>query len=516
MKEHSIKGKVYLVGAGPGDPQMITMRGAKCLEMADVVIYDRLVNPEILRYANEKAELHYAGKSPGDGSSQEDITELTIREALKGKVVVRLKGGDPFLFARGAEEALALAEEGIPYELVPGVTSALAGPAYAGIPVTHRELASGVRIITGTRRKGGLNWEIRAAAGTGETLVVLMGMGKIDRITRELIKWGRSPDTPAAVIFQASRAEQRTLTGNLGNIAGKCRDEGLTNPAVVVIGDVTELRGRLKWFEKKPLSGKRILVTRPRSQQVDLAEAIEKYGGEVFSFPAVKILPPESYTPLDRACRSIEKYDMVIFTSVNGVASFFSRLRVCGRDSRALNGCRVVAMGPGTAGALRKQGIIPDIVPGEYCAEGIIERLRREEVRDLKILLPRAQVARGLLPEFLKNEGAGVEVVAAYRTVPNTQGAPFVLEALAAKSIDMITFTSSSCVRAFFKIVREEMGIDNTGELLEGVAFACIGPVTAASLIQEGFKPQVVAREYTVDGLVMSVVEYYLKRQGRV
>lgn len=502
------KGIVYLVGAGPGDPKLITVKGAELLRKADVIVYDRLAGHRLLALARPGAEVIYVGKSPDRHTlKQAEINSLLIDKAREEKVVVRLKGGDPFVFGRGGEEAEALGEAGITFEVVPGVTSAIAVPAYAGIPVTHRDFTSTLAIITGnedpTKENPDVAWD-KIATGAG-TLVFLMGVGNLPAIAGRLMKNGRSPQTPVALIRWGTRPEQRTLTGTLGDIQEKVKEAEFKNPAVIIVGDVVSLRKKLNWFEKKPLFGKRVLVTRSREQASALSEAIEEAGGEPLEFPAIRVVEPKDYGPLDRALGRLNTFDWVIFTSVNGVKAFFQRLRCHRRDVRDLARARLCAIGPKTGEALENYGLLVEIVPEKYRAEEIIEALRDKIEPGARILLPRADIARKVLPEALSQMGAEVTEVTAYRTVAGSGDSARVRELLAQGEIDLITFTSSSTVRNLVKM----LNAPDLQALLKGVGVACIGPITAGTARELGLKVDVVAEEYTIEGLVRSVLGYY-------
>lgn len=504
------KGMVYLVGAGPGDPKLITMRGLECIQKADVIVYDRLAGARLLSFARPGAELVYVGKSPErHAMKQEDINRLLVARALEGKVVTRLKGGDPFVFGRGGEEAEALAENGLAFEVVPGITSAIAVPAYAGIPVTQRGMTSSLAIITGnedpTKEESDVNWQ-GIANGAG-TLVFLMGMGNLSAIAAKLMEHGRRPATPVALIRWGTRPEQRTLVGTLEDIAQKAAREGFTNPAVIVVGEVVAMREKLLWFEKKPLFGCRVLVTRSREQASVLSSAIEELGGEPMEFPTISVDEPPDYGPLDEALRRVEEYHWLIFTSVNGVKFFFRRMTVLGRDIRDLKGVHLCAIGPKTREELESRGLKVDFVPGEYRAEEIIEGLKGKIKSGDRVLLPRADIARKVLPAALAGLGAEVEEVVAYRTVEGGGDSEMVRRLLRDGGIHIITFTSSSTVRNFVRLLNEP----DLKELLKGVTVACIGPITADTARELNIKVHIEASRYTIDGLVQSIIEHTSK-----
>lgn len=502
------KGIVYLVGAGPGDPKLITVKGLECIKKSDTVIYDRLVSGRILSFVKPGAEMFYVGKSPERHTlSQAEINRLLVEKATSGKTVTRLKGGDPFVFGRGGEEAEVLADAGIPFEIVPGVTSAIAAAAYAGIPVTHRDFTSTFAVITGNedplKEDSSIDWA-KISTGAG-TLVFLMGMANLPNITRRLVENGRAPETPAALVRWGTRPEQRTLVGTLENISRKADSEGFKNPALIIVGEVVSLREKLNWFEKKPLFGKRILVTRSREQASVLSEALEALGAEPVEFPTISVAEPEDFGPLDRAIEGLGRYKWVIFTSVNGVDAFLKRLRYNRKDIRGLYGARLCAIGPKTREALEKNGLIVDYVPVEFRAEEILKVLQGKVAPGDRVLLPRADIARKILPEALKGLGAVVDEVTTYRTLAGEGQAGRVAEMLKKGEIHVITFTSSSTVRNFVQM----LGMPDLQDLLAGVTVACIGPVTADTATELDVKVDLVAGEYTIEGLVGSILKYF-------
>ncbi|HUV06019.1 MAG TPA: uroporphyrinogen-III C-methyltransferase [Armatimonadota bacterium] len=517
-------GKVYLIGAGPGDPGLLTIKGLKCISKADVILYDRLVHPAILAHTRSDAELIYVGKaSSGRTVSQDQINRLLVDKAREGKIVVRLKGGDPFVFGRGGEEAEALAEQGIPFEVIPGVTSATAVPAYAGIPVTHRDFCSTLGIITGheadsdqpsppppPKERGselqsavcGLQSKIRwdkIATGV-DTLVFLMGVENLPNIVAELVKNGRDPSTPIALIRWGTRAEQETLVGTLADIVQKARRAGFKPPAVAVVGEVVNLREKLRWFDlpqANPLFGKRVLVTRSREQAETLSELLREHGAEPIEFPVIKISPPESFAELDAALDRIEGWDWLLFTSANGVQAMMERLTELGRDVRWLKGPKIGAIGPKTAEAIRSLGINVDFIPSRFVSEAIADEFP-ESPSGKRILILRAEEAREILPEKLRERGAQVDVVAAYRTEMEQSDAAQIRQLLRSGGIDIVTFTSSSTVKGFVALIGE----GDLAGLAGKVTIACIGPITAQAAEEHGLKPDVVAEEHTIEGLI--------------
>lgn len=496
---------IHLVGSGPGDPGLFTLKGKRLLENADAVVYDRLAPESLLAYA-PGAEKIYVGKKPGEPSMpQEEINGLLVHLGREGKDVVRLKGGDPYIFGRGGEEALALAEAGLPFEVVPGITSGSAAPAYAGIPVTHRRVSTSVAFITGHEdpTKDGQDVDWRKAANGADTLVLYMGVGRLREISAQLTAAGKSPETPVACVRWGTLPEQRTVTGTLADIADRVEEAGLRPPAVTVVGEVVALRGDLSWFEDRPLFGRRIVVTRARAQAGDLSRKLEALGAEVVEFPTIEIRPPEDFEPLDRAIRGLDGYDWLVFTSVNGVEAFVGRLREHGLDLRAVpRGAQIAAIGPATAESLRRAGLNVDAVPGEYRAEALLEEIGAP-VEGQRFLIPRAKAAREVLPESLREAGATVDVPPAYESVPSGEGAESLAARLGADEIDCITFTASSTVENFVRAFGEE----RARELAAGTSVACIGPITADTARSHGLEVAAEAEEYTIPGLVEAVRE---------
>lgn len=500
-------GKVYLIGAGPGDPGLLTLKGKRCLEEADTVIYDYLVDPRLLVYARPDAELRYAGKrSGGDSMPQPEINRLMLDRALQGQTVARLKGGDPFLFGRGGEEAEELVAAGVPFEIVPGVTSALAVPAYAGIPVSHRDYASAVAIVSGHKEvwenAPHLNWA--TLAGVGGTLVFLMGTRQLRNNMQRLIKFGLPDSTPVALIRWGTRPDQEVLTGTVGTIAGLAEERRFQPPAIAVVGEVVRLRERLRWFDTKPLFGKRIVVTRPRAQAASFVELLEQHGADVLLCPTIETVPLESYARLDAALDELATYAWLIFTSVNGVKYFFARLRDRRQDIRTLGAMRIAAIGPETARAVEGFQLHVDAVPQEYRAEAVIPVLG--EVRGQRILLPRAAEARAVLPQELEALGAQVDEIAVYRTVrPLGTNLEELRRVLEQGKIDLVTFTSSSTVRNFVSLFPE----DDLRTLLGSTAIGCIGPITAATAREYGLTVAVQPASYTVPAFAEAIVAYF-------
>ncbi|HSL00883.1 MAG TPA: uroporphyrinogen-III C-methyltransferase [Rubrobacteraceae bacterium] len=500
---------IYLVGSGPGDPGLFTLKGLRLLREADAVVYDRLAPESLLDYAGSGADLIYVGKKPGDrgGMKQEEINALLVELGHAGKTVVRLKGGDPYVFGRGGEEALALIEAGLPFEVVPGVTSGIAAPAYAGIPVTHRGLATSVAFVTGhedpTKDRRDVDWA-RLADGA-DTLVLYMGVGRLREISAALVSAGRSPATPVAVIRWGTVPEQRTVTGTLEDIADKVAEANLKPPAITVVGDVVALRGAgLGFYERRPLFGKRVVVTRARAQAGELSAELERLGAGVLEFPTIEIRPPADFGPLDAAIRDLDTFDWLVFTSVNGVEAFVERLAHHGLDLRAVpRGARIAAIGPATAERIGEAGLRVDVVPREFRAEALIWSLAGDSLAGQKVLIPRARVAREILPDKLREAGAEVVVPTAYESVPSLEGRDILKARLGAGTVDCVTFTASSTVDNFVGA----FGVDEAARLLARTRVACIGPITADTARGHGIRVDAEAQEYTIPGLVGAVVD---------
>lgn len=506
------RGKVYLVGAGPGDSGLITVKGLDCLTRAEGVIYDNLIDDSLLESANPEAEKIYVGKTAGcHAMAQEDINKLLVKKAREGKNVVRLKGGDPFVLGRGGEEAEALSQHRIPFEVVPGVTSAVAAPAYAGIPVTHRGLASSFAVITGhedpAKGESSIDW---AKLATGvDTLVFLMGLGNLSSIVEELINHGRLPDTPVALIREGCRPVQETVTGTLADIAARAAEKEVKPPVVIVVGKVAGLREKLRWFDNRPLFGKRVLVTRARHQASALSRLLLERGAQPVEMPVIDIKPLSDTDELDRAILNISSYHWIVFTSVNGVEAFFKRLHALKLDTRWLKGTKVGAMGPATAGALRENGLYPEYVPEIYTSQGFIDGLRsNRDIKGCNFLLPRADIApEDLLYELEKME-AKVHEVIAYRTVMASADVSSGKQMLRAGEIDIVTFASSSTVSNLVDMMGEEW------ESINKATIACIGPQTAATAEKAGLRVDIRASEHTIPGLV-EAIENYFHRDGK-
>ena len=483
--------KVYLVGAGPGDPDLITVKGRRILQQADAVLYDHLANPALLSLAPPHAERLYVGKKKSAHAfSQEEICGLLIERARRGLTVVRLKGGDPFLFGRGGEEAEALADAGIPFEIVPGVTTPLGIAAYTGVPLTHRQHTSAVTFVTGHAVEA-IDW---AKVGHAETLVVFMGLTTFPEIARQLMAHGRSPDTPTMAVRWATRPDQQTIVGTLATLPGMLG--GMKPPATIIVGEVVRLRDKLDWFERLPLFGKRIVATRAREQADALASRLSALGAGVVELPTIEIRPPADCAPLDRAIAQLDTYDWLVFTSANGVRFFLDRLDAGENDLRKLR-ARICAIGPATRAAVEALHLKVDLMGKEYVAEGMLEAFADHDLVEKRILLPRAAVARDLVPAELARRGARVDVVEAYRTVPPEQLAGQAREVLASRP-DCVTFTSSSTVRNLVQAAG--------AEALRGIPVASIGPITTQTARQLGVEVAAQAKVFTVAGLVDAVM----------
>ena len=511
-------GVVHLVGAGPGDPGCLTLRGRECLAAADVVVYDALANPALLSFTPPGAERIFAGKH-GAGPhllEQSEINDLLIARGRAGKRVVRLKGGDPFLFGRGGEEAEALAAAGVRFEVVPGVSSAYAVPAFAGIPVTHRDWVSGVTVLTGheahDKRAHRVRWDQIACAGN--TVVLLMGLRQMSHNLERLLAAGLAPTTPAAAIRWGSMPGQEVVRATAGTLAAEVARRGMQPPVTVVIGEVVELREALQWFEQRPLFGRRILVTRASAQAPAIARLLGEEGASVVECPAIEIAPPETSEPLDDAIDHLERYRWVVFTSVNGVERFFARLDERGGDVRRLGAARIAAIGPETARALRRRYLHADLVPANYRAEDLLDAFAAESLDGCRVLLPRAAGARSILPEQLRARGAIVDEVVSYRSIKPGSSRDALRAALDdARALDCLTFTSSSTVTHFLDLVDEVDGAQGRARLSDA-AVACIGPVTAATAREAGLRVDVVPAEYTIPALARAVVDHFMGREG--
>lgn len=524
-----MKGKVYLVGAGPGDIGLLTIKGLRYLQKAEVVIYDFHLNAQILNYINHKAEFIYAGKRGGRHTmTQDEINTILIKKAKEGNIICRLKGGDPFVFGRGGEEAEILSKEGIEFEVVPGVSSSIAAPAYAGIPLTHRFFSSSFAVIPGyediMKEESTIKWS-KLATGVG-TLVFLMAVKNVALITQKLIDNGLSPDTPVAVVRWGTRPDQKTIVGTLRNIVGILKEKDIKPPAVMIVGEVVRLRESLNWYEKKPMFGHRILVTR---EHLEGFEPLEELGAEILAFPTIEIVPPLNYRELDVALDTIETYDWLIFTSRNGVKYFLKRFSEKDRDIRDLKGIKICTIGNRTAIEIKKFGLKVDLIPEKFRAEGLIEAIikmqpkkRKSKIRSasggrkfeilkgVRFLLPRAEVAREVFPETVRKLGGEIDVPVVYRTIKPESHGKRLKRFLKEGKITIATFTSEATFNNFREIIGEDVD-----KLLKGVAIAVIGPVTAKAIKKAGFRVDIMPRESTIDEMVAEIIRWAMDSYDR-
>jgi uroporphyrinogen III methyltransferase / synthase len=496
---------VYLVGAGPGDPGLLTVRARELLDSCDAVVYDALANPDLLARregdSRPAPELHFVGKRGGDGRSsrQEDINDLLVRLGREGKRTVRLKGGDPLVFGRGSEEAQALAAAGVPFEIVPGVTAGIAAPAYAGIPVTHRGLATSVTFVTGHEdpAKDETQTDWAALARAGGTIVLYMGVKRLPEIAAALAAGGLPADTPAAAVQWGTYAKQRTVLATLATLAERAEAARLGEPVIVVIGRAVQLREEIAWFDTRPLFGRRVVVTRAAAQAGALSERLRALGADVLEMPATRVEPLDP-APLAAALARLGEYDWMAFTSQNAVRLVWEALRAAGLDARALAGVRVCAVGSATGEALLARGIAVDVVPIRFVAEGVLEALAgRTDVQGARVLYATAEGARDVLPAGLRALGAVVDVVPVYRSAPDGAGAEQLRQALADGAVDLVTFTSASTVHGYVQAVG--------AELARRAPAASIGPVTSEAARAAGITVAVEAAESTIPGLVAAV-----------
>lgn len=506
-----MSGKVYIVGAGPGDIGLLTIKGLKALQMADVVVYDFHINAQILNYLKNETEFIYAGKRGGHHEmTQEEINSILVEKAKEGKIVCRLKGGDPFVFGRGGEEAEVLAREGIPFEIIPGITSAIAVPAYAGIPLTHRNLSSLFTVITGnediTKPESRINW--KALAELNGTLVFLMAVRNLDSITERLIRNGKDPNTPAALIRWGTRADQVTITGTLSTIPELVRERQIKPPAIFIIGEVVRLRDVLLWYEKKPLFGQRILITGKESEAY---EKLEHLGAEIIEFPTIEIIPPADWTELDNSLSRLQTYQWIIFTSSTGVRYFMERMLKIGLDVRALKGIKICAVGIKTEEELKKYGILVDLVPEEFRAEGVVKAFKvlyKEHLRGINILFPRAENARDVIPERIKALGGHVDAPVTYRSIKPETHAKRIKRFLKEGRITIAVFTSGATFNNFIEMIGEE-----AKEFLRDVSIAVIGPVTKKTVESSGLKVSIMPEKATNEDLVKAIVAYSVAKE---
>ena len=503
-----MSGKVYLVGAGPGDARLLTLRAAELLAKADLVALDALVSRDIAAMISPGAEVVHVGKRASAHTLPQDrINQLLIDEARSGKLVVRLKGGDPFVFGRGGEEAEELRAAGVPFEVVPGISSAIAGPGYAGIPVTHRAHATSVTLVTAHESEGstGIKWP--ALAQLDGTIVFMMGFANLPTIVHRLMEHGMSPRRGCAVISKATRADQRTVAGTLHNIELLVREADLETPALIVVGDVVQLRDSLDWFETRPLFGRRVVVTRAREQASELKRLLEDSGAQVLQFPTIEIAPPASFDALDRAIAS--KYDWLIFTSVNGVRFFFERLAATAKDARALAGTNIAAVGHATAAALRAHGIAPDVVPERFISTELLPLLPKDQ-RGIRTAVIRAEEGRDELLNELRRRGGEVELVVAYRNVAADSDLDELRALIESEAIDAITFTSASTVDHFFARLTE----DERARVARRAKLVSIGAATTEAIARYGRGPDVVAPNATIQALHDALVDELVTKRA--
>lgn len=503
-------GAIYLVGAGPGDPGLITIKGLTAIKEADCIIYDFLANTRLLSHAREGASTIYVGKKGSTNTiTQEEINALIIENALAGKTVVRLKGGDPFIFGRGGEEAEAIVNAGLTFEVIPGVTSAIAAPAYAGIPLTHREFASAVTFITGQedplKERPNVAWE-RLTVGRG-TLVFLMGWKSLGLIVEKLRSNGWPGKTPVALIRWGTLTKQVCVEGTLVDIEERAERMKIKPPIVTVVGEVVGLRQKLNWFESRPLFGKTVLVTRALDQAGTFADQLERTGAETIVMPLIKTVKPPSYAEIDRAIKKLSTYDWAVFTSVNGVKYFFERLSALGLDARELKGVKLCVVGPRTAQAIEELGLKIDLIPKEFKAEGVLTALGTKNIKGKRFLMPRALDARELLPIEIKRLGGKIDVCPVYKTISPKKEATEAIEKLREGSIDVVTFTSSSTVTNFLKMFGKAAGV----KILNSLIVACIGPIAAKTATDAGIKVAIVPGDYTIPALIEAIEGYYRK-----
>ncbi len=499
-------GICYLVGAGPGDPGLLTIKGKECIEAADVLVYDYLCNPEFLHYAKPGTERIYVGKKAKDHTlTQDEINALIVKLTREGKVVTRLKGGDPVLFGRGAEEAGELAEAGVKFEIVPGITSAIAGPAYAGIPVTHRDHASQLTIFTGhedpTKPQTSLDYAKLAQADG--TKVFLMGVERIEEITGEFVKNGADPETPIALVRWATHGQQKTLVGTLSDIAGKVKEAGFMAPAVAVVVTVVNERTKINWFEERPLFGKRIVVTRTRQQASALSKKLRNLGADVIEMPTIRIEEPQNPLLFGELVQDCHTYDWIVFTSPNGVEAFFKMFYKIYTDARSIGGARIACIGPGTADKVKEYHLAVDLMPEKnFVAEGLVQAFKdHQAIENLTILWVKAEESREVISNGLTGQGAIVDEAIAYRTLPEKEENLEAIARFISEGADLITFTSASTVECF---------LDLNVALPPGTKIASIGPVTSDTIQKRGLTVDIEAKEHTISGLV-AAVELLLK-----
>src|SRR5215510_3656118 len=506
---------VYLIGAGPGDPGLITVRGMQCLRAADVVLYDHLVNPRLLRHARPDAEKIDVGLAAPQPLEQDAICYLLAEKAREGKTVARLKWGDPFVFDRGGPEALFLHEQGVRFEVVPGIPAGVAVPSYAGIPTTYPGGGDTLTFVRGHEDDGkapaSIDWA--SLAHLDGTIVCYAGPQRLPQMLAALISHGRPPEDAAAIVYDGTLPTQETIVGTIEELAASVKQSNDRRPAILVVGRVAALREHLRWFDARPLFGKRILVTRPREQSGGLVEGLEAMGADAIEAPMIRILPPDDYGPLDDACERAGEFDWIVFSSANAVDAFVDRLLAGPQDLRALKDVRLCVVGPATAERLARHGLKVDLTPAEYRAESVVRAMiGTGDLRGRKVLLPRADIGRDLVADELRKLGADVTEVVAYRTViveSEREGEPDIYRMLLERRIDVVTFTSASAVRNFVRV----LGAEPAADLLQTTVVASIGPVTAEAASQFNIQSTVVPASYTIPALVDAIVDYFQKKQ---
>jgi uroporphyrinogen III methyltransferase/synthase len=504
---------VYLVGAGPGNPGLVTVRGLQCLAAADVVLYDHLVHPRLLRHARPDAEKIDVGLASPQPIDQEAICYLLAEKAREGKIVARLKWGDPFIFDRGGSEALFLHEQRVPFEVVPGIPAGIGAATYAGVPLTYPGGGDTLTFIRGHedegRTRAAIDWT--SLARLEGTIVCYAGPDQLPSILQALLSHGRPEDEPAALIFDGTLPTQQTTLGSLSGIARTVKQSDDRRAAILVVGRVAALREHLRWFDARPLFGKRILVTRPREQAAELVDLLESFGAEAIEAPMIRIAPPDDYGPLDAACAAIRDYDWIVFASANAVDVFMKRLLATPLDLRALQGVKLCAVGPATTERLAERGLKVDLIPAEYRAEAVVDALTGSgDVRGLRVLLPRADIGREVVGDELRRQGADVTEVTAYRTLvadPEREGEPDIYRMLLDRRIDVVTFTSASAVRNFV----HALGAEPAADLLQTTIVASIGPVTAEAAAQYKIQSTIVPAQFTIPALVEAIVDHFTR-----
>jgi uroporphyrinogen III methyltransferase/synthase len=502
---------VYLIGAGPGDPGLITVRGLECLASADVVLYDHLVHARLLRHARPGAEKIDVGTAAPQSLEQEAICYLLAEKAREGKTVARLKWGDPFVFDRGGTEALFLHEQGVRFEVIPGIPAGVAVPSYAGVPITYPGGGDTLTFVRGHEDEGksrtSIDWD--SLARLDGTIVCYAGPDQVPAFLNALVAHGRPAGDSAAVVYDGTLPTQQTMMGTLEEIASHARNSDERRPAILVVGRVANLREHLRWFDARPLFGKRVLVTRPRDQAIELVRLLEHMGAEAIEAPMIRIEPPEDFGPLDAACTRAGEFDWIVFASANAVDAFMDRLLAGPRDLRVLRDARLCGIGPATAERLTKYGLKVDLMPSDYRAEGVVRALTENvPVRGLKVLLPRADIGREVIAEELRGHGADVVEVVAYRTVAveaEREGEPDIYRMLLERRIDVVTFTSASAVRNFVRV----LGAEPAADLLRATVVATIGPITAEAATQAGIATTIMPAQHTIPALVDAIVTYF-------